>query len=291
MLGIFFSTALLSAQTYESFDLEDNLYQSVYAALSTTSDMQDVFEYEDTREKVVDTYYNTYCRALSLYKNQKELAKVYAPFLIMVDTDGYYIAYPNGDDMFVTSKYYYSKSFGDYNVTFKLNETVLVTDKSGNLYKGSYSDVYEETGRANALSFLSSKSSFYEKRRDIICEIIEYEVNYFINTHDTYSNRLQKEYIFTMPKEYEDVYSKYMENASVIAFAQGYQKSTTKGDVNIYSLCASTLDANVVYAESYIDGYLYYHELDCDLVSQDSSRKSMSKCVVDDALPCPECIH
>ena len=155
--------------------------------------------------------------------------------------------------------------------------------------------VWEEMGNPSALNFMASYDNFVAEKNYQISQLTEAEVNYYIKTHNIYENQvLNADYTFKMPATDDDSHNRLMDEPSVIAFTQVYQKSIPSGFVNAYALSGSIVDqVRDYYIVEDSSGVLYYHEKDCPHAGGVSSveKVTMYDAAKHGAIPCPECVR
>lgn len=299
------SNYLLHTQTVKTEELESALVGSAQAALAEGNIGEtEIFETEETREDAIRVFYKTYTKAMRLYGNRQDLARYYVPFIMLVDNDGYYMSYIQSDidfsgdkfyDDIVTTKTTWSVNYTGFTVRYFLNNSVEVTRSNGKTYSGMYDKVWEDMGKPSTLNFMASYDNFLAEKNYQICQLTEAEVNYYIKTHNIYENQaLNADYTFTMPATDDDSHNRLMDEPSVIAFTQGYQKSISAGFVNAYALSGSIVDkARDYYIVEDSSGTLYYHEEGCSNVGRiDNVEKvTMYDAAKHGAIPCPDCVR
>lgn len=299
---LFVYTEMLQAQTKSNTETELLLIESCRAALNQGKMNEDeMFGSEADREAAVEAFYDLFCTGKGYAGASREQAYYYIPCIFLVDNDGYYVAYTTtyldnkGATIYkqlITDKNTWTKRYGNYLVRYTLGDYVIVTDGNGEEKKGNPEKVYFDLGNPVALSFLNDYDSFEAEKRSVIRDITNEKVNYFINTHNTFFNKLNQDYVFSMP-EIDSAIERMMDKPSVISFCQGMQIAHTKGYVNVFALAGSIETPENLYYLKEVDGTLYYHSAECShLTASDlTCGQTMDDCAQAQAYACPDCIR
>lgn len=327
VLPTFFKTDILAKNEQVNTDYSNKLITATegcmaYAAANAKTDLY--FASEDTQKEAVDVFYETLIQSFN-YENStyKDLVKYYVPCIFLIDTNGYYVEYSaeftnaDGNAEFTETitpinKWAKSYSLGGnallgetFQVEFRLNDTLRIVYQNPShktqVFDGAYSDAHDalrDAGGsipADLLNMLSSYENFDKERRDVIINILNDQMEYYINVHDESLNQFNNvQYQFTLPQITGEQWARMIDQPTVVSFMQGMQTAYGTKFLNIYALAGSEVE----YSKSYIIGTgptdeLYYHEPDCSYVTSpdDSSRYSMKEAAKNGAFPCPECIH
>ena len=294
---------LTSVQLDNDIHAENVLKESCLAALSTTEAEQYVFTEKAQREAALDKFKVVFNSGFDYVGYRKNDIDFKVPFILLVDTDGYYIHYSklvdNGSGIseitpVTTGINTWSCTYNSkYTVRFYLDNTVEVTDLSnGGVKKGSYKKVYSELGSPGYLSFMANAGTFKEEKVYQICTQTEDVINYYITTHNEYYNRDQRRYEFKMP-QINDIDTRLMNMPSVISFVQSNQAGSDKGYINSYAFTGAIKDKTKLYYESEIAGQMYYHDERCSELAHSSGNsqgKTAAECARNGSLPCPKCV-
>lgn len=294
---------LTSVQVDNDRQAENVLKESCLAALSTASSDEYIFSEEEQRTEAIDKFIDVFNAGYDYVGYRKNDIDFKVPFIILVDTDGYYIRYTklvdNGSGVrelkpVLTGINTWTNTYNStYTVRFYLDDIVEVTDlHTGAVTRGLYREVYSSLGSPTHLAFMQSEHDFHEEKVYQICTQTEDVVNYYITTHNEHYNRDERKYIFTMP-QINDIDKRLMNKPSVISFVQSSQAASDKGYINSYALAGSIKDKTKLYYEGIVNGQLYYHEADCsDLghTPSNSQGKTMEECATNGATPCPKCV-
>ena len=271
-------------------------------AKSFCNDNGGTFEDEVIRKKAVDKFYDVFTKGMDLKGARVDLSRIYVPCVLLVDKDGFYVSYSvsesdeNGNPLYtdiISNKANWTAQYGNYAVTYRLDKKVTVTDTTGDTYTGFPNDAFSHFGSVQVLSFLNNDTSFNEEKNYTICRITEDAINYYIKTHNKYMNLDDREYQFTMPATDKDFEARLLNDASFIAFYQGYQKSTEKGHINIYAFSGSIEDKNRLYYRGMADGHEYYHEITCYHLTNISSSEGATRqeMASQGFEPCIDCVR
>ena len=295
-------TNLLSAQTKENTKTESILIASNQAALSAVEERNSagaIFQKSSVRETAIEKFKDNFNRAMNYNGSNETLVDYYVPCIFLVDDDGYYVVYTttaigsnNAQYMqnVITEINTWTRTYGDYTVRYHLSNTVEIY-KGNQQYSGVYGEAYAHFSTPSQLNFMQDYSTFIEEKDNVICSIMQNQINYYISTHNDYANTYDKTYTFTMP-QITDFNARLMDAPSIISFAQGIQYSTTKGYINVYALTGAIEDELKMYYEVELNGNLYYHEEGCTHVTAtEGKKKSAASCARDGYSPCPYCVR
>lgn len=204
----------------------------------------------------------------------------YTPFVILVDTNGFYISYNacfdeygNGivpDDMdqlnSISNLNTWVENYGNTTVRYYLNDFVDVTLADGTFYTGLRENVYQELPDAAKakLPFLASKESYGEYRINVVARTMEDVMNYYLNTQIINHSEYNTGYDITLPETIGEDWSRMLLHPTVISFMQGDQKYVDGRVLNIYAYAAGEL--NTRYRYFIINGE--YYCIDKDMAEQ-----------------------
>jgi hypothetical protein len=295
-------TELLQTQTKENTEAEQLLYEACNTALrqGLSAETETIsFDTEQARENAIDAFFDTMATGKDLKGASKEQIYYYIPCIFLIDNDGYFIAYSTTytdsdgatmNNQIITERGTWSIQYGNYTVRYFLNDVVAVTDVNGYESEGSPEDVYSDLGRPATLSFLNSQTEFKAAKESVIRDITNEKVNYYINTHNTYYNKLEQSYEFSMP-EIDSAIDRMMDAPSVMSFYQGKQIAHTKGYINVFALSGSIETEKKSYYLKEVSGTLYYHESGCAYLTASDYKKGlkMEDCAKAQAYACPDC--
>lgn len=247
-----------------------------------------VFEEEVKRVEAVKAFYESFYLNLN---REKEEIKDSVPFVILVDTNGYYVSYGaqmNNNGIVYTdvitplnawARDYKRDDDHHYVVQFYMGKknTVSITDADGTgqiSYEGYYDKVYNELGRPDALRFMSSSDKFEAERNEVLQDTIEMVVNHYLNYYNNLTNDTEKTYQVRIVGDNADG-QRMLSQPTVMAFMQGANDEL----INVYGFVGTEVAKERLYTLG-SDGY--YHEQSC--VS--SGRKfTMEDCATKGYLP------
>jgi len=296
----------VSLETDGTQTVQQYLSEACRSAMSVADQNEgDVFYNSSTRSNVINEFYDIMNKNLGKDIAAPEMIRYRVPCVLMVDKDGFYVNYSeNYNDttgaktasQVITPLNTWSNSYGIYTVKFSLTDCIQVTNSnSDNTLNGTYTDIYNQLGKPNVLSFMESKSEFEAEKNRIIIEKVEGQTEYYINVHNNYYDKYDVNYNFTMPQNINDLSARMMKNPCVIAFYQGQQGNTSSNYVNIWALSAAeNTNALTYYVYRDADGALYYHNANCsDILSKGTYcfTGTADECAKMDAFPCPDCIR
>lgn len=319
-----FHSELTVTQAKEDREIEELLISSCQTALADVEcEESEIFANQGERNKVASLFFKSFALG---YGCQLEDAYYYIPCLALIDNDGFYIISTKNISSFeggvnhtistqvMTGKQQWIESYSDttgaYSVKYFLNDRLEVTKSDGTTYKGSYKDVgsklyptfnmmTDAQKNALALRFLCDNDAEYDlEKHRVITRLTEDQISFYINARNTYNNKKNAGYIFTMPVITDDTFARAMERPTILAFAQGIQYTIKTGYINVFALTASTLDDEDLYYEAVInEGVVpcyYYHKIGCTHAAvtniDDVEKYTMRDCARDGFEPCPYCI-
>lgn len=282
---MFWHTNAVSSQTYNDTRYENILSNADQTAVSMAEKTTaPVFNDETSRDEAVKAFTDGYNAGFD-YGKMRENRKDYdVPFLLLVDTDGYYVnytrsyssrgAYLPDDTKRITSPLQtWGKTYGDYKVRFYLNDRIAITDKDGNVKNGTREEVYnayqsEAQDSTAPLWFLHNDDSFLDEKTSVVLGTLEKEINYYVKHHND-NNKYRVLYQFHIPTDLNGYNARYLNEPSVISFVQGYQMVNGLKRINTFALTGATLQEAKLYDIEEKNGILYYHEKNC--ADEDSS--------------------
>lgn len=303
----------LSKTNNENITAENNTLSSTSTALNTAisgitaGDL--IFDTSASRERAIQAFYDVYDSSFN-YNSEasKETAKYHIPAIFMVDWDGYYIAYMQeyksaGQTYYtqqITEKNTWTEVYGGYVVNYRLDNQVTVY-YGGNMYSGSYNEVYKKLGRPNASSsesssykngrpvnmkFMSDSAKFMQEKTTVITELLNEQVTYYVNTKNVFFNTYDANYVITLPTSENTENASTLDMPSLIAFSQGSETLTLTGYTSIYTYTASDLlSAEKYYIQTGAGGVKYYHEKGCSELTNPCSSGTMEECAKEGAQP------
>lgn len=293
-------------------EMNSDLSASCTAAVKTAKDDavgKYLYRSKEARENAVAAFFRNYssCISVSDDTDMYYIARYYVPCLAMVDYDGYYIMYAKSyqdaqgsyqyADM-ITPKQSWTQTYGDYTVTYSLNDNIHVDmQSSADRYSGNYKRVYQSIAKdhnVDAIKFMENKDTFAAEKNTTVISLLNEKINYYIETHNSFHNTAGLHYDFIMPQTDADYEAKMLEKPCFLAFAQGLQMPTGVNYMNIYAIANTEIkDDTIYYMETDTDGILYYHKKDCTHKGDARNLKSgtMDECAAFGADPCPYCVR
>lgn len=268
------------------------------------------FKTEAQRTKCIKTFYKSLYENFGNSNSQTANIKVnsYIPCVLLIDNDGAYIHYradykTNGksiNNYTTTSIYTYSGTYGNFNIRFFIDDSVIVYQNGEKLYEGKYNEVYEQMikdgyGSNTSISFMRNKDSFENEKQVIITQVVTEQVNYYINAQNqSYINKHDSWYSVTIPSVAGENWARALAGPTVLAFFQGPQMPYYTSYRNIYSIAGGKTTKSKEYYIKKVGSTLMYHEKGCTHLSADDRNErtyiSMKECAKKGAYPCPDCI-
>lgn len=293
-------------------DLNSDLSASCTAAVKTAKDDavgKFLYRSEDARKNAVAAFFRNFSSCISVDDNTDMyyVARYYVPCIAMVDYDGYYImyakSYQDGSGKYkyadlITPKQSWTQTYGDYIITYSLNDNVHVDMQScADRYSGNYKNVYQSIAKdhnIDAIKFMADEDTFTEEKNTTVISLLNEKISYYIETHNSFHNTAGLHYDFVMPQTDKDYEAKMLEKPCFLAFSQGQQTPAGTNYVNIYAIANTEIkDDTIYYMETDADGMLYYHKKDCTYKSDVKNLKNgtMDECAASGADPCPYCVR
>lgn len=248
----------------------NNLYQSLYANFSITSDA-----------------------------TLQEKLRAYIPVVLLTDQDGYYLYYSeihknSSDEKIIEQQWTEKKAYvykdDRYIYSFTLNDYLKIYDKNTNqLTEGKFEDLKEQFSNSKVFE---SKEIFDEIRRKTIVNHIIDDMNYYINQHNRIAKHYGISYNFALPTIDKEVYYRTIDDISLFVFFQGYPYGISKDRYNRYSFAGARVSKSHVYyiERNNDDGKLYYHRATCKKLKNKTEQYYTKKeCAQMGAFPCEEC--
>lgn len=315
---LFLQIFLTKLEVEETSTAQQNLQHATMAAVQRAFEHSDnesinIYDSKEAREKAVETFFEVFTKSIgATTKNDSYFyARYLVPVVAMVDNDGYYLMYSKtvnagqGDEYqdVITPINTWNEQIGNFIVRYYLIDSyVVVTDTGSNQeYKGIPADVYEKMGQdytvsyiASTLNYLNDAAEFKQRKNDIILSTLQSQINYMINTHNTFYNKYDVNYSFVMPQlkgDFQDV----LEGPTFLAFEQGNQIVDTSREVsNIYALASADLVGYKFYYIVNEGGDKYYHDANCSHLTEEQKQNafigSAKFCALHGAYPDRDCI-
>lgn len=318
-LPIFLDTDFMTKAAHQNDEYSQYLITATEGSLAAVTDNntnQYIFSTAENREKAVETFYEVLIKCFNYeYSTYEELVKDYVPCIFLIDTDGYYIEYTteytDSEGVYcyeelITPINKWAKTYsigggsrtGIYTVEYHLDDTVIVTYKNRRdevvTYSGYYTDIYAKYGHPQELSSFANYDSFNAEKTDVIINILQDKLEYYINTYDGFLNQQNNtQYEFTLPQLSGDNWARLIDNPTVISFLQGKNERVINNNYNVFAFAGAEVEEDSIY---YIrkdeTGMKYYHRDFCiKLYNYDMQQGySMVEAAKQGAYPCPECI-
>ncbi|MGG3806072.1 hypothetical protein [Metabacillus fastidiosus] len=248
------------------------------AALSLLTNIQQEYEAgygsnkftSANRKEAIDQFDKT----LAMNFNQEEnsialgVLKTYIPVMAIIDYKGFYIYamddYKNSKNELITKHvempikpYSYKDKQGNL-ISFTLDDYVIAYDKSQNKWnEGFREEIKDELN----IALLKDTKLFESVRRSTILNVIQNDLEYYINRHNTYAKRFGVSYTFTLPILSKEDWDNTIDDIGFISFTQGVPLGD--GHVyNNYALGGSRITKKHYYYGTTINSRKYYYRDD-----------------------------
>lgn len=278
MLAVFILCDYISQKpiTYNRANIE-------YAAILTSAcyDAAKTISFEDGSEEAawreegkiehtLDIFYTTLASAFHKANIPfMETISENTPFVILVDTDGFYLSvnacldeygnYVVPEDVeklnSVTTLNTWTESYSGNIVRFFLTDRVEITLSDYQYVCGTRQDVYAtltDMDKTAGLEFLSDESLFREAQIAAITNGIENTINYILNTQTVNVASYNTGYNVTLPQLTGEDWSRMLKKPTIISFLQGKQELskqmfTGTRMLNVYAYAAGELITSYPY--------------------------------------------
>ena len=228
-------------------------------------------KFSANKEAAVRTFFHTLALNFGVKDDPigERALQEYVPLLIVVEYDGYSVyapqEYRNKDSqtelkhVWMPKKpYAYSDAAGN-SLSFTLDDHVTAYDRGQNLW---------EEGKRSAVSskvnidLLKQPATFEQVRRSTIIQLIQADLEHYINTYNSYAKRYGIHYTFTIPTISDEEWTNSINDIGILAFLQGMPMS---GDqmYNSYALGGARLVKKPVIYGTTDDGIKYYYKSTC----------------------------
>ncbi len=257
------------AVTTSNKDYSMIITNACYDAIKTIdTNKTRVFETKGARKDALDVCYKTILKGLDIDNGlNDEFIKEKTPFVILVDTDGFYLSYNTRFDKAMTvgltdsisactGLNTWSEDYSGYKVRFFLNDYIEVITPDNKSIKGNLEEV---SAMVPALTFLSNPKAYDEEKRYCVIHCMEDEINYLLNTQSINTGSWRMGYSVSLSEICGEDWSRMLKNPTIISFLQGPNKNNFTQGVNIYGYAASEETRGQLY---YAEDGLYYRAED-----------------------------
>lgn len=297
-----YKTTQIETQAKESIAEERLLTAACKDALSKTENVDSLlFDNQETRDFVIDEFYDTYNQNKNnRNKADQDAAMNQIPCLALVDWNGFYLEYPSlrkdSDGMTYSYKSKslrntWSKDYGPYNIEYTLTDIITVRSKTSEQeWRGLYTSIYKMLKKDNTLTFMDNEKNFLEERNNVILSIITDQLNYTVNTHNLANNLKKSSYAITLPQGDNDMRTRLLKRPCIFAFSQGNQEQMKMSYANVFSLVSADKIERKSYGIKEESGELLYHEIKEGDWNTYIFIGSMEECAKRGANPCYKCV-
>lgn len=219
-----YTTALRTAAQDGGSQLNDNELQMYEAGY-----VSDKY-FRANRDKALDTMLHTLYLNFGIGEDTaaQRTFMNYIPAVVVLDYDGYYIYHsseytgvlhePLTDHRWSSKKpYAYADKQGNV-IHFTLDHYVTVYDAAAGKWM---SGPLEEISQVSSMSLLDQEDIYEAKRRTIIVQSIEEDLEGAINRHNLYTARLGMTYQFTLPNISSEDWNNTLDDIGIMVFLQG----------------------------------------------------------------------
>jgi hypothetical protein len=269
-----------------------------YSDYEKSKDLQEV---DSHLEEVIDTFYTSlffqmgikdYDQGESHYR--QALVKSYIPVLMIIDYDGFYIytmTEYTGEDGYIymkpmlLPKRYFTMLKDDLVIHLHLDHYVKIYNpKTKEQVEGTYEILSKEYPLLNDLDFDNIKKQY-------IINLIEENLNYYIQAHNQYAKQYGIVYDFYLPRLTQQEWENCISDIGVMAFLQGipYYKDTY---INLYGYQGSRILKRTFYYAYTKEGFKFYCREKCLEYKEyaiDKVYDSKKEAAKDGYYPCVEC--
>ncbi len=189
------------------------------------------------KEEAIEAFYRTLYLNFGIVEDKlaQDLLRRYIPAAAIVEYDGLWVfsdeEYSKENGMVAMQQVWHGKKpfvYTDANgnsLSFTLDDFVYayVADEK-KWYEGKREDVHRWTDEV--IPLLRDENLFDQVRRLTIVQVIQSELEHFINRHNEYVRRLGISYTFTLPTISQEEWNNTIDDTSFIAFLQGVPAGT-----------------------------------------------------------------
>lgn len=223
-----------------------------------------VFKDESSRKEALRVFYKTILKGLDIDNgiNDKYISEK-TPFVLLLDTDGYYLNYNTAFDTEMTvgetdslcactglntwADTYVGIDGRRYQVRFFLNDYIEVVDESG---KKTYGSLKEVSKSIPALDFISDNKRYEENKRYCVINCMEDTINYLLNTQNINTGSWRMGYSVSLSMIPGEDWTRMIKNPTIIGFLQGPNKNNMEDNLNVFGFASSEkLKGQLYYAE------------------------------------------
>ncbi|WP_438350939.1 hypothetical protein ACP8HI_09985 [Paenibacillus sp. FA6] len=250
----------------------DTATQDAAKALLSNGNHRDETEYETlknvkiNKDEAVQTFFNTLYLNFGIFNDRdgQGVLKNYVPALMIVGYDGYYMyswdEYTNASGEKEIQHVWSPKkpySYSDQNgntFAFTLDDYVIV-NRNGDQkwFEGFRSEIASES----SISLLYDADTFDQVRRTSIVNLLQQDLEFYINQYNNYSKRLGVAYTFTIPLISQEEWNNTIDDVGVLAFVQGIPMGEKY--YNNYALGGSRVVKQPIYNGIIANGRKYYY--------------------------------
>lgn len=252
------------------------------------------------KEKCIMSFYNTLFINFNIIDDPYAKSRImgYLPVIVIIDYDGFYIF---GRESYIGKNnnseiksvfqpkrmFIYKKE--NYIYGFTLSNYVTVYDTVLNkFYEGNQIDLKDKIND----TVLQDNINFENIRRRTIVNILQEEINLYINLHNDIAKQYGISYQFSLPVIKEEDWYNTVDDIGMLVFFQGMQTGIAGEYYNSYAFGG----AKVIKREGYylqvdaIKDIKYYHKESCkNLIDKTLYYNSRDKAALEGAFPCNEC--
>ncbi len=257
------------------------------------------------KEEAINTFFQSLYAGFGILHDEtaKQELKGYVPVILITERDGFCFWYhgeyeENGRTLVerFSEKYPYAYSCSDIDcketknyVGFTMDDTIyMVNGNSNGVLYGTRQDIFRNYPE---VSFLQSKDSFEEVRRETIVNAITDKMGQYINRYNRIADRYGISYQFSIPYFDKGTWVRTIDDISIVVLFQGYPFGNgITQTYNQYEIGGARVSKNNYYYITQRNGTSFYHRGDCEsyingLIPYDAKRD----CALMGAYPCEKC--
>ncbi|QNR65216.1 hypothetical protein IAQ67_14970 [Paenibacillus peoriae] len=263
---VLYDGALRTAVQDAAFSLRLNENQNMETRYDSTKKIR------ANKERAVEAFYETLFNNVDIRDDEiaQGVLKRYIPVLAIVDYDGLWIytndTFTNKEGEKENRQVWKSKmpfSYADNqgnSLSFTLDDYVYVYDaQQKQWFEGKREDVASQVN--HKISLLNDPELFDQVRRTTIINVVQKNLEHYINAYNVYARNLGITYRFTLPRVDQEEWNNTVNDVGILSFIQGVPVGLNY--YNSYALGGSRLVKQAVIYGYLRDGIkVYFRESD-----------------------------
>lgn len=186
--------------------------------------------------------------------SQQQLLQ-YIPVIAVIEQDGMNILSHQeftdadvirNDSLVWQPKKHFIEVNNNYIVNFTLTNYLVIYDAVTNeTYRGYFEDLQSQF---SSIPFMSDYTTFDRHRRNLIIDLIQSNLSYYINEANTLGSHFGVKYYFHLPEIPFDDWNNTIDDVSLISFFQGFPLKSIEDEIyNNYSIGGARIVKSTVY--------------------------------------------